>query len=99
MINGVWKDWENVGVGDAFLIALIAIAIVFLVLIIIILVTFIFQKGINVVQKHTQIMPKKENEILNTDQDAVVAALVATIEFHKETGKDARIVSIKKVED
>ena len=28
-----------------------------------------------------------------------VAALVAVIDFHKETGKDAEIISIKKVED
>jgi hypothetical protein len=27
-----------------------------------------------------------------------VAVLVATIEFHKQTGKDARVLSIKKVD-
>ena len=98
MIFAVWSDWENIGVLDALLIALIAIVIVFLVLGIIIFVTAIFQKGVEVVEKKTQINPRKENKILNEDEDAVVAVLVATIEFHKETGKDARVVSIKKVD-
>lgn len=98
VLAGVWTDWEKIGVGEAFLIAFIAIVIVFLVLIIIILVTTIFQKGISVVEKKTQIMPRKENAILNDDEDAVVAVLAATIEFHKETGKEARVISIKKVD-
>lgn len=97
-LAGVWTDWESIGVVDALLIALIAIVIVFAVLIIIILVTTGFQKGIEVVQKKTQIMPRKENAILNHDEDAVVAVLVATIEFHKETGKEARVISIEKVD-
>ena len=99
MFLGIWTDWENIGVGEALLIALIAITIVFLVLGIIIFISFLFQKGIEVVQKKTEIMPRKENEILNSDEDAVVAVLTATIEFHKETGKDARVISIKRIED
>lgn len=99
MILGVWSNWENIGVGEAFLIALIAIIIVFLVLGIIIFITHMFQIGIKVVDKHTTIMPKEENKILNDDEDAVVAVLVATIEFHKECGKEARVISIKRIED
>ncbi len=99
MVYAVWNNWEEIGIPQALLIALIAIVIVFLVLSIIIFITFIFQKGIGVVEKKTKIMPRKENEILNTDEDAVVATLVATIEFHKETGKDARVISIKRIED
>ena len=99
MSLAVWSNWESIGVGEALLIALIAIVIVFLVLSIIILITYLFQKGMDVVEKKTQIMPKKENEILNSDEDAVVATLVASMEFHKETGKDARVVSIKRIED
>ncbi|MCR4911314.1 MAG: OadG family protein [Bacilli bacterium] len=99
MFLGIWTDWENIGVGEALLIALIAITIVFLVLGIIIFISFLFQKGIEIVQKKTEIMPRKENEILNSDEDAVVAVLTATIEFHKETGKDARVISIKRIED
>ena len=99
MTLAVWKDWENIGIGDALLIALIAIAIVFLVLAIIILVVHLIQKGLDIVDRKTTIMPRKENEILNEDPDAVVAVLTATIEYHKETGKDARVISIKRVED
>lgn len=99
MILGVWTDWESIGIGEALLIALIAIVIVFAVLGIIIFVTFSFQKGIEVVERKTTIMPRKENEILSSDEDAVVATLVATIEYYKETGKDARIVSITRIEE
>ena len=66
---------------------------------IIIFITYLFQKGIEVIEKKTKILPRKENEILNSDEDAVVATLVATIEFHKETGKDAKVISIKRIED
>ncbi|MBE6126992.1 MAG: hypothetical protein E7182_03350 [Erysipelotrichaceae bacterium] len=97
-VLGVWGDKE-VGIGDAFLIALIAIVIVFLTLLIIIGATFLFQKGIDVVQKHTTISPRPENKILEKDEDAVVAVLVATIEFHKATGKDCRVVKIERAED
>ena len=99
MILGVWTDWENIGVVEALLIALIAIVIVFLVLGIIIFVTFMFQKGLESVDTKTSILPRKENEILNIDEDAVIATLVATIEYYKETGDDARIVSITRIED
>ena len=99
LLDPVWKDWESIGLGDSLLIALIAILIVFLVLIVIILVVSAIQKGVDVVEKKTSIMPRKENEILNEDEDAVVATLVATIQFHKDTGKNARVISIKKVEE
>ena len=33
------------------------------------------------------------------DEDAVVAVLVATIEFYKQTGKEAVVKSIKRIED
>ncbi len=99
MVFAVWENWEKIGVADSLLVALIAIVIVFLVLSIIIFITYLFQKGIEVVEKKTKILPRKENEILNNDEDAVVATLVATIEFYKETGKDAKVISIKRIED
>ena len=99
MTLAVWKDWENIGIGDALLIALIAIVIVFLVLTIIILIVSAIQKGLDIVDRKTTIMPRKENEILSSDEDAVVAVLVATIEFYKETGKDARVISIKRMKE
>ena len=86
-------------IGEAFLVALVAILIVFLVLGIIIFVTWVMQKGMEKIDAATNILPREENKILNEDPNAVVAALVATMEFYRETGKDVRIVSIKRIED
>jgi len=99
MIFGAWKNVEGFNIVDSLVVAILAILIVFLVLTIIILVTTGIQKGMEVVEAKTKILPKKENQILDEDPDAVAAALVAVIDFHKETGKDAEIISIKKVED
>ena len=99
MVLAVWSNWENMSVGEALLVALIAIFIVFLVLSIIILFTFLLQKSMEKIDAKTNILPKEENKILSEDENAVVAALVATMEFYRETGKDVRIVSIKRIED
>ena len=40
-----------------------------------------------------------DDSIPEEDEDAVVASLVATIEFNKETGKNARLKSIKRIDD
>ena len=98
-ILGVWPENETVNVGNAILIALVAIFIVFLVLSIIISVTFALQKSMEKIDAKTNILPREENKILSEDDNAVVAALVASMEFYRETGKEPRIVSIKRVED
>ena len=98
-ILGVWQNWEKMTVGEAFLVALVAIFIVFLVLGIIIFVTWVMQKGMEKIDASTNILPKEENKILSEDPNAVVAALVASMEFYRETGKEVRIVSIKRIED
>ncbi len=96
---GVWTNPESVGVVDALLIALIAILVVFAVLIIIIAITTAVEKATQFALSRVQIMPRKENEILSTDEDAVVAVLTASIDFHKETGKMPRVKSITLWED
>ena len=98
MVLAVFKD-GNISIGEAFLIAAIAILIVFLVLGVIIFVTWAMQKGMEKVDAATNILPREENKILSEDPNAVVAALVATMEFYRETGKDVRVVSIKRIED
>ena len=45
MVLAVWSDWESMNVGEAILVAIVAIFIVFLVLGIIIFVTWSMQKG------------------------------------------------------
>ena len=99
MILAVWDNWESMNVGEALLVAVVAIFIVFLVLSVIIFVTWLFQKGMEKIDAKTNILPREENKILGEDENAVVAALVATMEFYRETGKDVRIVSIKRIED
>ena len=99
MVYGIWKDIESFSIVDSLIVALVAILLVFLVLTIIILVTSSIQKGMEMVEARTKILPRKENQILDEDPDAAVAALVAVIDFHKETGKDAEIISIKKIDD
>ena len=98
MVLAVFKD-GNITIGEAFLIAAIAILIVFLVLGVIIFVTWAMQKGMEKVDAATNILPREENKILSEDPNAVVAALVATMEFYRETGKDVRIVSVKRIEE
>lgn len=85
-------------IGEVLLISLIAIAIVFTILVVIILICSVFSKGIEIVDKKTKILPKEENALLEQDEDAVVASLVATIEFHKQFKKNARLVSIKRID-
>ena len=95
----VWSDWNSMTVVDALLVAVIAIFIVFLVLAIIIFITWAMQKGMEKIDASTNILPKEENKILSEDPNAVVAALVASMDFYRETGKEVRIVSIKRIED
>ena len=99
MVLAVWDNWESMNVGQALLVAVVAIFIVFLVLSVIIFVTWLFQNGMEKIDAKTNILPREENKILSEDENAVVAALVATMEFYRETGKDVRIVSIKRIED
>ena len=98
MVLAVFKD-GNITIGEAFLIAAIAILIVFLILGVIIFVTWAMQKGMEKIDAATNILPREENKILSEDPNAVVAALVATMEFYRETGKDVRIVSVKRIEE
>ena len=90
---------NDLNAGEALLIAVIAILIVFLVLSVIIFVTWLLQKSMEKINAKTNILPREENKILSEDENAVVASLVATMEFYRETGKDARIVSIKRIEE
>ena len=99
LVFGVWGNVEDFSIADSLVVALVAILLVFLVLTIIIFVTTGIQKGMEAVEAKTKILPKKENQILDEDPDAAVAALVAVIDFHRETGKDAEIISIKQMED
>ena len=70
-VLAVWPSNEPVNVGNALLIAVIAIFIVFLVLSIIIFVTWLLQKSMEKINAKTNILPKEENKILSEDENAV----------------------------
>lgn len=93
-INGV-----EFNLLDAFIISLIAIILVFLVLTVIIFVASIFSTILIKVDNKKNINPRPENAILSEDEDAVVALLVATIDYKKETKKDARLVKISRIDE
>ena len=64
MVLAVFKD-GNISIGEAFLIAAIAILIVFLVLGVIIFVTWALQKGMEKIDQKEY--PGDRHEILNED--------------------------------
>lgn len=101
MANAMWTplNGEQFTILDALLVSLIAIVVVFIVLTIIILVCGGAQKCIDVTESKTNIKPRPENSILEEDEDAVIAVLTATIDFNKETGKDAHLISVKKIDE
>ena len=96
---GIWQNWENMTVVDSLLVALICIVIVFFILALLIFITWVINLGIDKVVASTNILPKEENKILEEDKDAVVAVLAATIDFNKETGKNAEVISVTRIED
>ena len=95
----IWENWNEMTIAESLLVSLIAIVIVFLVLILLILATTGINGGINKVVSKTKILPREENKILDEDPDAVAAVLAATIDFHKETGKNPEVKSVKRIED
>lgn len=96
LLVGIY-DTSNFTIVDALLVSLVAILIVFSVLVTIILISSLINLGIEKATEPLEIRPRPENKLLNEDEDAVVACLVASIEFQKEFKKDSRLVSIKKV--
>ena len=96
---GIWPDLEDFNVLDSLVVSLIAIVIVFFVLFLLIVITGLVNKGAEKITGLTNINAREENKILDEDPDAAVAVLVATIDFNKETGTDATVVSVTRIED
>ena len=84
---------------DGLLVAFMAIVMVFAILLLVIAITSGFSKTISVVDAKNNILARPENKILDEDEDAVVATLVATIDFHKETGKGANVFSVTRIDE
>ena len=94
---------EKTEFTQGLLIAVIAIIMVFAVLLIIIGAVKLLQLGCKNTAKEekkevrapVQSVSNKSTEI--KDEDMMVAALVATIDYANETKKDVRLVSIKQI--
>ena len=84
------------GFLDSLIIAIISITIVFMVLAIIIAITSLFSKIIVISDNKNKINPRNENKLLDEDDDAVAATIVASMDFYNETKKHARLVSITR---
>ena len=95
----IWKDWESMTIPQSLLVSLIAIVLVFLILALLIFFAWVINLGMEKVIAVTSILPKEENKILAEDDDAVAAVLAATIDFHKETGKNPEVKSVTRIED
>ena len=89
----------NIGVPESLLVSLLAILIVFGVLALIIGVTSGIQFVNEKINCATKINPSPENKILEEDQDAVVATLVATIDYQREFNTDVKVNSVELIDE
>lgn len=93
-------DIEKFDIPMALLISLISIVVVFLILLLIIGVCDGLFKGVDKVDDMLHINARNEdNKLLDEDNDAAVALIAATIEFHKETGTNAKLIKIEKIDE
>lgn len=99
MINGFSRyDFVTGGI-----VAVVSILMVFLILVLIIFLTELVAKDMGndeekeeTVVKTKAVTPSVEHLDLN-DEDATVAALVASIDYRNKTKKNIRVVSIREV--
>lgn len=94
MINGLTRyDFVTGGV-----VALVSILMVFLILVLIIFLTELVAKSLNTRETVIEENVTKDVKYLDlNDEDATVAALVASIDYRNKTKKNIRVVSIKEV--
>lgn len=90
---------ETFGFLDSLIVTVISIFIVFIVLVLIIIVASMFSSAIVKMNKRKYINPRIENKLLEEDEDAVAAVIVASMDYYNETKKHAKLVSITKVEE
>lgn len=99
---------EIIDFSDSLVISLISILFVFIILFVIVLIIsamqrlFFSKKTREVVKDSSDVVSKparrdnKPNVVIK-DEDMMVAALIATIDYANETKKDVRLVSIKQI--
>ena len=102
-------DGSKQDLGQGGLVAIISILLVFAILTVIIATTFGAGK---LIDKYAKKDDKKATETKNTsnninaqskidvdmnDEDAIVATLVASIDYRQQTKKDIKVISIKEI--
>ncbi|MBO7149761.1 MAG: OadG family protein [Clostridia bacterium] len=103
LIDGNGRDF-----GDGALVSVLAIVLVFTILAIIIAVTYAIGKTIE--KKSSENSQQEQKETVSTavpqtnnvkldlsDEDAVVATLVASIDYREKTKKDFKVISVKEI--
>lgn len=103
--NGsIYDEIADLSFGKALIVSLIAIILVFVVLLIIIGAVKLMQLIYDKVGKKEQPAEVKTAPVAQTpksveitDEDMMVAALIATIDYKEETKQDAKLKSIKRI--
>lgn len=90
---------ENLTFGESCVISLICMLVVFAVLCLLWGLLVLMNKITNVKANKKEV---KSNNVYHSleeiqDEDMMVAALVASIDYHNEIKKDVRVVSIKEL--
>ncbi len=97
MLDGFLKyDYLTGGI-----VAIVATIMVFIILILIIFLTELVAKALNGKEEVKEIKQEKEIKTINrldlNDEDALVASLVASIDYRLKNKTNVKVVSIKEV--
>ena len=100
MTNTLVDGMQYGNFKDGAIIALLAIVMVFVVLIVIIVLTDLISKFVGkddepVVENQGQ-SSTTNHSLSNIDDDAMVACLVASIDYRNETKKHIQVLSVKE---
>ena len=99
---------KYITLADAGIVALVCIAIVFLMLVLLCLIVSAFKYLPKKEEKKETVAKSQPQPVVSApqkaftmddikDEDMMVAALVATIDYHNETKEDVRVVSVKQI--
>lgn len=98
--GNIYQENPELNFPQALLVSLVAILLVFIVLLIIVGCVELLHLACKNVKENKkveakQVAPSKKVEI--TDEDMMVAALIATIDYRQEVKKDVKLKSIKRI--
>lgn len=94
----------KIGLSEAAIYSLVAVVMVFVVLLILIGVTYLIFKWLNLFDRvktpkciKTKETKKADDKVSISDEDMMVAVLVASIDYRNEIKKDVKVVSVKEI--